>query len=102
MIRFHIIRTPEIMTNMRAKGPQIIKTLTEKMHRLMLDLAVRVQTVTIPEEFPGGAPSIAQTVKEIPPVVVGTTIRGRVEAGGPETTKRTLGGENVGHAVDYA
>lgn len=102
MIRFFIANSPESMANAHEKGPQILTALAEKMHLLMIQLAAGVVSESIPAFFSGGAPSIARTVQEIPPVIDGSVIRGRVEAGGRETTKETLGGPNAGRPVDYA
>src|SRR5215471_20212754 len=76
--------------------------MTKRINLLMFKLHSRIVGEEIPKFFPKGAPNIAATVRAIPAETQGTRITGFVEAGGPKTTKLTLGGENAGQAVDYA
>lgn len=72
------------------------------MTLLMFKVQSKIVGEEIPAFFPNGAPNIAATVRAIPAEVDGTVIRGAVEAGGPRTTKETLGGPHAGEPVDYA
>jgi hypothetical protein len=99
MFRIKINQTPDNIDRLRAKGPQIIAALTERMNLLMFKLQSKIVGEEIPAMFPKGAPNIAASVRAIPAELEGTIIRGEVQAGGPGTTKVTL---KSGAAVDYA
>ncbi len=102
MFMLHITQTPDVIERLRTRGPQLIEALTAKMTLLMFKLQSKIVGETIPAFFPNGAPNIAASVRAIPAVAEGTKITGAVEAGGPRTTKETLGGPNAGRLVDYA
>src|ERR1700733_14401847 len=93
-------KNPEVMARFQDIGPRLITSLSEKLHGLMIQLQSKIIGETLPEYFPDGAPIIASTVREIPPSVDGNKISAFVDAGGPTTTKRTLGGPNAGATPD--
>ena len=96
------LNSPSAIERLRTNGPQIIQALSAKMNLLMFKLQSKIVGEKIPTFFPGGAPNIAAEVRAIPAKVEGSVVRGVVEAGGPGTTKETLGGPQAGQLVDYA
>jgi len=102
MFRIKIIAPPAAIEKMRLRGPQILESLTQRMTLLMFKLQSKIVGEEIPKQFPNGAPNIAATVRAIPARLEGKRIVGEVEAGGPRTTKETLGGPQAGQFVDYA
>ena len=100
MFRIRIIASPQ--SKLRTAGSLIVGRLMVKMNLFMFKVQSKIVGEEIPSFFPKGAPNIAATVRAIPATVEGTVIRGQVEAGGPRTTKETLGGPRAGQPVDYA
>jgi hypothetical protein len=90
------------LEKMREKGPEVLERMTSKMNLLMFKLQSFIVGTKVPEFFPSGAPNIIASVRAIPARVEGTVIHGEVQAGGPRTTKETMGGPNAGKFVDYA
>ena len=98
MISVKIISTPEAITRLRERGPQIVEALMQKMNVLMGALAAKVTGETIPQMFKTDQ-RIGSTVVSQQAHLEGTKIVGYVAAGGPLTTKITL---KSGAEVDYA
>jgi len=101
MFRVRILQTPEVMERLATKGPAVIEALIKRMTLLMFKLQSKIVGETLPSMFIQYA-NIASSVRANPAVIEGTVIKGSVEAGGPRTTKETLGGPNAGQLVDYA
>jgi hypothetical protein len=102
MLRIHFSPSPTVLDKLALKGPQILTGLVRKMNLFMLQLNAKIVGTEIPLFFEKGAPNIAASVRTIPARVEGTKIVGDVEAGGPRTTKETMGGPRAGQLVDYA
>lgn len=94
-----------ITDSMRAKGPRIIERLTLQMTRSMIEVQSHIINETLEQFFADGGKGIAASIRAHPVKPAkfdGSKITAEVEAGGPQTTKETLGGPNAGKAVDYA
>jgi hypothetical protein len=98
MISIKITATPDAITRMRERGPEILAAITEKMNALMIALQNKVLGTTIPRYFKS-APNISSSVQLIPAQLAGQMIVGGVTAGGPRTTTVT---KKSGAQVDYA
>ena len=75
--------------------------MKERMTTEMISLQSHIVEETIPQFF-DSSEHLAATVRTIPTSMAGTVIHGEVQAGGPATTKETMGGPNAGQTVDYA
>lgn len=97
-----LITEPHVIEKMRTEGPSLIAAIQKQMTLSMFKVQSNVIGVQIPKFFPRGAPNIAASVRVFPAELEGTKLIAFVQAGGPRTTKETLGGPRAGQLVDYA